>query len=591
MNKKIAVLLLFAFLGGICLTPTATYANGEHAPLLMNGVSIAAPIDSQDEIKPTSLTKADVLKELGLFKGTSEGYRLEKTATRAEGLTMILRLIGEEKEIQLTERFSLFKDVPKDYWAYNPVNYGVFKGYINGTSPTAFTPEREIIKEEFLKILLSAMGHQGITIENAYNKAVEFGLLPKNLEIFLEKEFLRDEMVNISYNALFSKNAEGRTLLENLIAKGAVDQTKAKELLGEFAVTPVKAGGFAWNLNKLMPKDQNYMLSPLSIKMALAMAAAGADGKTKDEILTVLGIEDLKDFEKFSKKIIEEYSENDQVALNIANSIWLNQDYYPGADFAKNYQQAIADYFKGESGQVNNNNGVEKINGWVNEKTKGKIPGIIDDTDFLAYIINAIYFKGEWALQFEKVATKLAEFTDRNGQKSKIDFMNATDYFDYYSDSNLQMIRLPYKDGKTSMYVALPETKELDLTAYIEKMQRTRVSLSLPKFKTELSIKLNDVLKELGIVEAFNPKKADFKSMFTGVEENIYISDVIHKTFIEVDENGTEAAAVTGIGFRVTSMPIFEEPVVFNANRPFIYFIYDDVNQEILFMGEQAFAN
>ncbi len=228
------------------------------------------------------------------------------------------------------------------------------------------------------------------------------------------------------------------------------------------------------------------------------------------------------------------------------------------------------------------------LSSWVNDKTKGKITELISDSDFLAYIVNAIYFKGEWAVQFNEGATQKAEFTDRSGKKTEIDFMHHTGYFDYYEDSHVQMLKLPYKDGKTSMYIAIPSSKGLDFDKNIEKMQQRRVQISLPKFETEFSIELIETLSKIGIQTAFNPNKADFKKMFTETTENVFISDVIHKTFINVDENGTEAAAVTGIGFSLTSVPI-DKPVIFNANKPFTYFIRDDVNDEILFIGEYAY--
>ncbi|MFA5536513.1 MAG: serpin family protein [Bacillota bacterium] len=598
MNRKVSVLLLLVFLGGVLMVPSSVFAGdtankqpGEVGPLPVSPISL--PLEEPlQEFEKASARVANALYDLGLFKGTGRSFALEKPVTRAEALTMILRLVGQEKAVFSVEVDNPFQDVVKEHWAFNHINYGLQKGYVAGTGPTAFEPERKISEQEFIKMLLSAMGYQDMTLENVYEKALEAGVWKAGFsKTAIEDVFLRGKMVDICYQALLGKTVAGEFLWKSLVGSGLLDEGKLKEIM-DATDSVAQAGGFAWDLNKLMPQDRNYMFSPLSIKMALAMAAAGAEGDTKKEILEVLGIGDLDGFMGFSKQLIKDYSENDKVALNIANSIWLNEEYYPGADFSKTYKETIADYFYGESSKVNFTNAVAKINGWVNEKTKGKIPTLVEDSDFLAYLVNAIYFKGEWARQFNENATKPRDFTDRNGVKTELNFMNQVEYFDYYGDAALQMVRLPYKDGKTSMYVALPETKELDLISYIEKMKSTKVDLSIPKFRTELSVWLNDVLKHLGIVEAFVPRAANFKPMFTGVEkgENVFISDVVHKTFIEVDEHGTEAAAVTGIGMKVTGMPMPVEPVVFTADRPFTYFIYDDLNQEILFMGEQAFA-
>ena len=536
MYKKISILLMIV--------------------LIMGSLTIPSTVHGDSISNLTSQEKAEVLKELELLKGIEGDLALERVVTRAEGLTMILRLLGEENIAKAHhKKEGIFKDIPISHWAYNSINYGVEKGYIEGIEEDRFSPDTEITEEEFIRALLSARGYEGSTLENPHEKALELGFISKELMGDKDKKrFLRKRMVDISYELALS-NKES----------------------------------FPWKLNRLMPKDKNYMFSPLSIKMALAMAATGSDGKTKEEILSTLNIENLDDFMEYSKKIIEEYSENDKVALNIANSIWLNTDYYPGVDFSNTFEKAIVEYFNGTSSKVRDKDAVEKINHWVNEKTQGKIEKITDNSSFLSYIVNAIYFKGEWANQFQKGATRPDDFTDKNGNVTEIDFMNKTAYYDYYGDDDLKIIRLPYKDGKTSMYIALPEIANLDLVKYIKEMKRTNVALSLPKFKTELSIKLGDVLKDLGIIEAFDPSRADFKSMFTKISENVFISDVVHKTFIEVDEEGTEAAAVTGIEMTVTSMPMPMEPVIFKADRPFTYFIYDDVNEEILFMGEQSF--
>ena len=343
-------------------------------------------------------------------------------------------------------------------------------------------------------------------------------------------------------------------------------------------------------LNRLMPTDENYMFSPLSIRMALAMAANGANGATLEEILKTLNIEDLETFNEMALNLIQAYSENESVRLSIANSIWLNKDHhYEEVSFSDSYQTIIEEYYKGYSQVVDNEDAVQTINDWVNEKTNEKIPELIDNSEFLAFLANAIYFRGDWASQFDELATKEDTFTDRNNLESQMQFMNQIGYFEYFEENGLQIVKLPYKDGKTSMYIALTDDRQIDLTQKITEMSSKRVQLSIPKFEVKFEVELSDVLKEMGIVTAFKEYEADLKGMFTEISENTFISSVVHKTFISVDEFGTEAAAVTGISVGVTSMPT-DEPILFKADRPFTYIIRDDVNNEILFMGEFAFV-
>lgn len=550
-------------------------------------VSVGVSVSSQ----ASEYSKADILNKVGLFKGTDNGFELEKPVTRAEAVTMVLRMVGEEASVNSSVDIR-FEDVVKEHWAFYNIGYAAGKGYINGTSETTFEPDRGVTGREFVKILLTAAGYQGITIEDAYEAGIKYALLTNNytkLAVSTDGyRLIRNDVVNICYSSLLVKAPDGRFLKDILIEKGAVGE----EVLNSLILVECGTGqseSFAWNLNEYMPTDKNYMFSPLSVKMAFAMAANGADGETRAEILKIFGIKDLAEFNEFSAQLIKEYSENEKVKLNIANSLWLNTDYYPNVDFEESFKDIIKNYYQGDSEKVNDENAVERVNSWVKNKTNDKITELISDSDFLAYIVNAIYFKGEWAKQFIEGATEKAEFTDRNGKKTEIDFMNMTDYFDYYEDDCVKMVKLPYKDRKTSMYVAIPAEKAVDLDKNIEKMESKRVKLSLPKFKTEFGIKLVDILMQMGIQTAFLPGRADFSSMFTE-SDNVFITDVVHKTFINVDENGTEAAAVTGIEMEKTSIPT-DDPVVFSADKPFTYFIRDDVNGEILFMGEYAFAS
>ena len=354
-----------------------------------------------------------------------------------------------------------------------------------------------------------------------------------------------------------------------------------------------------FNILKFMPDDKNYMVSPFSLKMAMSLAANGADGTTKDEILTAFGIDNLDSYNTAAKELIERYEGTSSVKLNVANSIWLNKD-VAGKDikFTDEYKKLVSEYYKGTASEEDAKNIAMKINSWVEKKTNNKIKNLLPEGDakFLSVLVNTIYFKGEWAEQFEEYATKEEDFTDRNGKVEKTDFMHKTERYRFYEDENMKMVRVPYKGGKTAMYLVLPTNEDkMDIATALDNMNSYKVRLSFPKFKTEYSLSFKEILKHIGIKKAFEKWEAEFDEvMFKGVKEgeNVYVDDVLQKTFIEVDENGTEAAAATAVIMnKATSIgPGMEEIKEFKADRPFIYFIRDDVTHEVLFIGEYAFT-
>lgn len=354
-----------------------------------------------------------------------------------------------------------------------------------------------------------------------------------------------------------------------------------------------------FNILKFMPDDKNYMVSPFSLKMAMSLAANGADGTTKDEILTAFGIDNLDSYNTAAKELIERYEGTSSVKLNVANSIWLNKD-VAGKDikFTDEYKKLVSEYYKGTASEEDAKNIAMKINSWVEKKTNNKIKNLLPEGDakFLSVLVNTIYFKGEWAEQFEEYATKEEDFTDRNGKVEKTDFMHKTERYRFYEDENMKMVRVPYKGGKTAMYLVLPTNEDkMDIATALDNMNSYEIRLSFPKFKTEYSLSFKEILKHIGIEKAFEKWEAEFDEvMFKGVKEgeNVYVDDVLQKTFIEVDENGTEAAAATAVIMNeATSIgPSMEEIKEFKADRPFIYFIRDDVTHEVLFIGEYAFT-
>lgn len=360
--------------------------------------------------------------------------------------------------------------------------------------------------------------------------------------------------------------------------------------------------GFADTLLQYAPEDKNYMLSPLSISVAFAMLANGAQGETQRQILDVLGIENLNEYNTFIAYLTESYSKTDFLTLNLSDSIWLNTEYAGDVTFAKDFTDTLAEYYSAESGTVTYTDALSRINAWVAEKTQNRITEIIDDPEFLCCLLNAIYFRASWQNPFNKDSTAKDTFFSRDGSRPEIDFMNTVGTYGYYSDNRgTQVAELPYlsydEDSKISsgldisMYIILSEGRVypeylLDNISLTE----AEVTLSIPKFETEYEVKLNGILQEMGMEDVFDVGKADIRACFNNLGNNTpYVSDAIHKTFISVDEKGTEAAAVTAILVKETASGSLQK-VNFKADRPFTYVIRDNSNGEILFMGEYAFA-
>lgn len=542
---------------------------------------------------------AAALDALGLFKGTGAGYALDENLTRAQAIVMVLRMIGEEDEVRAVIGDRHFIDT-YGHWAGDAIEYAYGRGYINGASENECTSERNVTGREFVKMLLGAMGYDNLTLENAYEKAVETDLLFDNYTRTAVAtdgyELKRSDVVRICRGALLIELPDGRMLKELLIERGVFTDAEFGDVMGSaipaISATPllIEDRDFAWNLNSEEPTDQNYMFSPFSIKAALAMAANGAEGETRREILDALGIENLDAFNDRIWYLIDRYSNNYYLTLSVANSIWLNRDYRyaEDAEFSDTFRAIMEKMYSGEVGIVNNSNAVDTVNNWVEENTGGRITDIINSPDFLAALVNAVYFKGEWFEVFEPEDNDFKTFTSRDGSETELEFMNQTGYYDYYENRAMRMIAIPYKDTNIAMYIAIGAGRAVDLDRYIPEMESTYVNLSIPKFKIEYSVELNDTLKAIGIEKAFSEFDAEFKNMVDNYPMNIYIDKVLHKTYIDVNEAGTEAAAATAVMMAGSGMP--PEPIDFIADEPFTYFIYDSENDEILFVGEYSEA-
>lgn len=564
------------------------------------------------EVIPIAETDAAALAQLGIMRGTDLGMELEREVNRAEAVVLLNRLIpadadkGEEGTLPFADMRGRLD------WAQGAVLRFCRNGWINGVSATEFAPERTVTGAEFTKMLLSALGYSGVTLENAYDIAAAADLLSDNFTKSAVHEnlpLLRSDCARLCYSALTAKTADGEQLYKTLIASGAFDTAAITRIIGGSVCPMLTEDSFADALCAAMPQTENYMVSPLSVTMALAMAANGAAGDTQSEILKVCGISNLADYNKSAQKLIEEYAAADLIQLSIANSIWLNESKTPQS-FQPAFEDVVKTYYKGTSQRVTDQNAVRLANAWVAEKTNNKITSIVDKPEFAALLLNAVYFKGKWQTEFNEKATAPDVFYERGGTQKNIDFMHRTGYMHYAAAGDVQIVELPYRSSsqtfdeegnvtksesvpfEVSMYVLLGESR----VAHPERLIRStplhteRVALMLPKFTFSFKTSLTQVLSDMGMKTPFSAEKADFSPMLLGTNPmgNTQILDVVHKTYIDVNERETEAAAVTGVLAGAISMPA--EPIPFRADRPFTFVIYDKTNGVTLFTGEYAFA-
>ena len=340
--------------------------------------------------------------------------------------------------------------------------------------------------------------------------------------------------------------------------------------------------------------DKNVFISPLSISFALGMTLNGANGSTLDSMRATLEFAGMptQEINESYKSLMQLLTTADpSVRMQIANSIWYRNTFSVEKEFMdvnKTYFDAVVsalDFSKSDAATI--------INGWVNQKTNGKIPTIVQppiNPLTVMYLINAIYFKGVWTSQFKKEDTRDDLFTLRNGSKVPCKMMNQEATFRYYSSDKLAAIDLPYGHKFFSMTIILPRP-DVDVSAFLATFQASdwdnviagfreeNIPLSLPRFKLEYDKGLIEPLKALGMEIAFDPDRADFTRINRNGE--LFINEAKHKTFVEVNEEGTEAAAVTSIGIGRTSTP-----APFRIDRPFIFVIRERTSGAILFAGK-----
>jgi serpin B len=398
-------------------------------------------------------------------------------------------------------------------------------------------------------------------------------------------------------------------------SSGTVDYSKIN--VGDAAVRLSQNAGFNdfdCQLIKFMSEsdfaDSDFIVSPLSLRYALALAIAGADGNTKAQLLKAAGFSSTEALETWSgiisdfvenfagksEKYVGSLGHNDGSAVNgeqeyslkVANSAWHNAG-SGNNSLSDNYVKYINEIFGAEAYTVPSDRMMNEINSWVSNNTNGLIPVIVDEdvAHSNTVLVNALYLKDGWQNAFEKSATKKGKFTIVDGGKKDVEYMKLTEKVLYYGDRETELVILPMMFGVNVAFV-LGSTDSL--SQKLGKAEYRQVSVTVPKFSTETFLGGGDLiqfLRDLGVKDAFDLDRADFSVMIPG-EKTLHIDKITQKSKISVDEEGIEAAAATAVDFLTYSMGPDPNVIEFKADRPFSYFILasQDGAAELMFFGQ-----
>jgi serpin B len=350
---------------------------------------------------------------------------------------------------------------------------------------------------------------------------------------------------------------------------------------------------FTFNLfNKLDNNSQNIIVSPVSISTSIAMTYLGAENNTKKQIAKVFGFDANK--QEFLKKWknINDGLQNDS-SLQLANSVWIDENYV----IKNEYSQALTSTFNNSIFKINFSAKPEiKVNDWISSKTSGNIneiiaPGIIDNLTKLL-LVNAIHFKSDWKYPFSSNDIVNDKFYISPENAINTAYLYKKEQYNYFENTDIQAISIPYKNPKYSLLIILPKNIDQNPVIYANsalfskittQLSQTEIKLYIPKFKAESAFELNNTLAQLGMPEAFS-QKADFSGI--SGKTDLYISNVLHKAYIEVNEKGTEASAATVTVMKLKSAPVNKEIKIFKASHPFVYLILNNQTNTILFIGK-----
>ncbi len=348
-------------------------------------------------------------------------------------------------------------------------------------------------------------------------------------------------------------------------------------------------------LNSERKENENVVLSPVSVSMALGLAYNGTAGETRNRLNRVLGWEEMSgpEINQYHKRLIQYYNNHtEDVALNIANSIWYNSrlDVFP--DFLDDSEE----YFAAYHDSFDNQSSSEKINTWAKRQTEGHIENIVDDfsSENMLYLMNATYFKGNWKYEFNEEKTAESYFFMEDGTRKKTRMMWQKADLNYFDSDNFQMVELPYKNESFCMYILLPDSttslsrlvKDLSVEKwkrYKDALEKKRnINFGMPQFRCEHNVGMKELLAGMGVRGLFSDGGSDLSNI---AEQPLSISEVMHKAAIDVDEKGTEATAATSLAISFTTL-VDDNPFNLVVNRPFVFAIEEKQSNSLLFIGK-----
>ena len=388
---------------------------------------------------------------------------------------------------------------------------------------------------------------------------------------------------------IVKQNVVGQRLTHDLM-EGIVPRQRSGEPAPITNDAATSATDFAVRLFREAYDGNNTLISPLSAMLALAMTANGAEGETLRQMESVFGMP-LDELNEFFYAYRTGLRQSEKSKLTLADSIWLRD----GFDVNPAFLQTNADYYGADAyGAPFDETTLRKINEWVNEKTDGMIPELLDNIspNAVLYLINALSFDAEWENPFSSDSTRTGTFTKENGTGVKVDYMNGEDIGSYvYNDRAQGMIK--YYAGRQYAFVALLPNEGVSLSdfvasldgealrALLTKRWSGKVIVTLPKYEVEYTVELSDALEKMGMTDAFDDR-ADFSGI-TDARDGVYVGSVLQKTFLSMNEKGTRAGAATAVRVGVWSADPLEKVIRFT--RPFVYMLVDTRNFLPLFIG------
>ena len=350
-------------------------------------------------------------------------------------------------------------------------------------------------------------------------------------------------------------------------------------------------------------EEGNVFVSPVSLLMALSMLQNGANGETRDEILEAIQLKGLDEeaINRANASLLDYLQRSDEeLTLKTANSLWLNDAYtLQGA-----FKSVAHDYFSADAEEIDisDSKSADRINDWVKRSTNGKIEKMVEaplDSDLVMYLMNAVYFKGTWTYPFNEEMTEDGTFNLEEGSETTAPFMTLYESLPYFENDQFQAVSLPYGDeGKMTMDVFVPkEGQDVESflkswtpenrTTWNDSFETAPGSIRMPKLQLDYEADMKDLLMELGMQKAFNGGSADLSLLVHEEKERLFVSKVKQKTYLSIDEKGTEAAGVTSVTVSVESAPS-GEPFEMSADKPFFITIRDNEADVLLFAGKIA---